>query len=89
MIEADVLTPLSERISGPFNGCFVATYAIAAPGGFLAYAKLCGRRPKNVWSCKACAKVGSKLSESAEAAVLQAEVRARESIDYRIQQGYL
>lgn len=89
MSEPDTLTPLSERISGPFKGCFVATYAVAAPGGFLAYAKLCGRAPESVWSCDAFAKVGSKLSESPEAAVIQAEARARESIDHRVQQGYM
>jgi len=49
MSEPDMLTPLSERVSGPFKGCFVATYAVAAPGGFVAYAKLCGRSPENVW----------------------------------------
>jgi hypothetical protein len=69
-----------ERISGPFNGFYIASYASESAGpSFFAYAKICRGKPENYWDAHCCAKVsGEQLHPTAQAAIAEAEHRARE-----------
>ena len=71
-----------ERISGPFNGFYIASYAGESGSptpSFFAYAKICRGRPENYWDAHCCAKIpGEQLHQSAQAAIAEAEKRARE-----------
>lgn len=66
-----------ERVTGPYCGFFVAAYAVESGGSFYGYAKICRRKPHDVWGCAAFDKVTAPASASAEGAVLLAERRAR------------
>ena len=70
-----------ERISGPFNGFYIASYASESAGpspSFFAYAKICRGRPDNYWDAHCCAKIaGEQLHPTAVAAIAEAEQRAR------------
>jgi hypothetical protein len=70
-----------EKISGPYNGFYIASYASesAVPGSsFFAYAKICRGKPENYWDAHFCAKVsGERLHPTAQAAIAEAERRAR------------
>lgn len=69
-----------ERISGPFNGFYIASYAGESGGPtptFFAYAKICRGRPENYWDAHCCAKIpGERLHPTAQAAIAEAEQRA-------------
>jgi hypothetical protein len=71
-----------ERISGPFNGFYIATYAGESGGpaaSFFAYAKICRGKPENYWDAHCCAKVsGEHLHPTAQQAISEAERRARD-----------
>jgi hypothetical protein len=71
-----------ERISGPFNGFFIATYACETGGpgpNWLGYSKICRGRPDNYWDAHCCAKVsGERIHDSPQEALLEAERRAWE-----------
>lgn len=71
-----------ERISGPFNGFYIATYAGESGGpspSFFAYSKICRGKPQNYWDAHCCAKLsGERLHPTAAAAVNELERRARE-----------
>jgi len=38
-----------QRISGPFDGFYIATYTTQSPLGHLAFSKACTQRPAHVW----------------------------------------
>jgi hypothetical protein len=72
-----------ERISGPFNGFYIASYAGESSGptpGFFAYAKICrGDKPESYWDAHSCAKIpGDALHPTAQRAIAEAEKLARE-----------
>jgi hypothetical protein len=71
-----------ERITGPYNGFYIATYASESAGpspSFFAYAKICRGKPENYWDAHCCAKIsGEQLHLTANAAIAEAERRARE-----------
>ena len=71
-----------ERISGPFNGFYIAAYATDASGTgshYLGYAKVCRGRPDNYWEAHCCAKVcGQHIHTTPYAAMNEAERIARE-----------
>ena len=71
-----------ERISGPFNGFYIASYAGESGGPsptFFAYAKICRGKPANYWDAHCCAKIpGEQLHPTAQQAIAEAEKRARE-----------
>jgi len=70
-----------EKISGPYNGFYIASYASesAVPGPtFFAQAKICRGKPENYWDAHFCAKVpGEQVHPTARAAIAEAERRAR------------
>jgi len=71
-----------ERITGPFNGFYIASYAGESGGPtptFFAYAKICRGKPENYWDAHCCAKIsGEQLHPTAHAAIAEAEKRARD-----------
>ncbi|MEJ6023345.1 hypothetical protein [Ramlibacter sp. PS4R-6] len=71
-----------ERITGPFNGFYIASYAGESGGltpSFYAYAKICRGKPDNYWDAHCCAKIpGEQLHPTAQRAIAEAEKRARE-----------
>jgi hypothetical protein len=70
-----------ERITGPFNGFYIATYAAQAGDAgrsFLAYAKICRGKPDNYWDAHCCAKISTERAhDNAHDALHEAELRAR------------
>ena len=81
-----------ERITGPYNGFYIASYAGESGGpspSFFAYAKICRGKPENYWDAHCCAKLpGEQLHPTAQAAIAEAEKRAlkhtRELASYAI-----
>ena len=71
-----------ERISGPFNGFYIVTYASSTGGpgvNYLGYSKICRGRPDNYWGAHSCANVvGMQIHTSAHAAMDEAEKHARD-----------
>lgn len=84
----DPLDPLSERISGPYHGYYVAAYAIPAEEGFFGYAKVFNSPVDDIWRCNAVLKVGGDFARSSESAVDQVELQARDTIRSAKQQGF-
>lgn len=84
-----LLESLSERISGPYHGYYIAAYAVPAKEGFFGYAKVCNEPLGDIWQCKAIRKVGCDLAPSAESAVDKVEIQARDMIRSARQQGLL
>jgi hypothetical protein len=70
-----------QRISGPYDGFYIATYASESGGpspAFHAYAKICRGKPENYWDAHCCAKIAvERLHPTARAAIAEAEDRAR------------
>lgn len=85
MLEPELLASLKESLLGPIEGCYVAAYAVSAPGGYLAYAKICSRPPRDIWSCNAIDKVASQLKSTPDLAIEQVEQRAVRTIKHRVQ----
>lgn len=71
-----------ERISGPFLSCFVAAYSVESDEGYLGFAKLCTEQPDDVWECKALRKVSVGPCSTPEAAIEEAERKARVYLAY-------
>jgi hypothetical protein len=72
-----------EKITGPINGFYVASYAIeiAGSGRFSAYAKVCSRPPESYWEARCIFKLfGGEDHPSAEAALAWANLAARAQI---------
>ena len=67
----------AERITGPYEGFFVAAYAVESSGAFHGYAKICAGRPKDVWDCTACDKIAGPASTTPDDALVRAEECAR------------
>ena len=71
-----------ERITGPYNGFYIATYAGDAGGpglNYLGYSKICRGRPDNYWDAHCCAKICGELTHrTADEALAEAERKARE-----------
>lgn len=71
-----------ERISGPFNGFYIASYAGESGGpspSFYAYAKICRGKPENYWDAHCCAKIPAEQPHpTAQRAIAAAEKLARE-----------
>jgi hypothetical protein len=71
-----------ERVTGPFNGFYIATYASETGGPqprYLGYSKICRGRPENYWDAHCCAKIsGERFHSTPHEAVVDAERRAWE-----------
>lgn len=72
-----------EKIVGPIDGFYVASYAApAADGsGYTSYAKICGRPPADYWTAQCLFKLfGGEHHASAEAALAMVDLLARDQI---------
>ena len=71
-----------ERISGPYNGFYIVSYACKTLGSgesFLGYSKICRDKPDNYWEAHCFAKIaGEQLHSNAQDAVTEVERQARE-----------
>lgn len=66
----------AERITGPVNGFYVASYACLVPesGQYLGYAKVCLQPPPSYWEAQCCAKFcGDTVAWAPQAALDSAE----------------
>jgi len=64
----DVATGTEIITASPFQGYYVAAYAVPTVDGYLAFAKICSTEPNDVWQCKAVSKVaGAPASDQATA----------------------
>lgn len=70
-----------ERITGPWNGIFIAAYTAQLDGQYYGYAKLCNVPPLDVWSAKALAKVAAAPRSGGAQAMRAAENRALQIIN--------
>lgn len=65
-----------ERVTGPWNGMFIAAYSAELGGRFYGYAKLCDVPPPDVWSAKALVKVTAAPRSGGAQAMRAAENKA-------------
>lgn len=66
-----------ERVSGPFHGYFLASYAVRWLEGYVGYVKICAAPPTSVWECDARQKVSSQMCDRDEDALDAAELIAK------------
>jgi hypothetical protein len=73
---------IMERISGPFNGFYIASCACKTVGpgeSFLGYSKICRDKPDNYWEAHCFAKIaGEQVHPNPRDAVVDVERQARE-----------
>lgn len=73
-----------ERISGPHQGFYIASYACDAgadDGSFLGYAKICRRRPGSYWDANCLLKLSGKAFHAdGERALAEAEAHAQQHL---------
>jgi hypothetical protein len=70
---------LSERVRGPIDGFYLASYALATAGGHVAYTKICTEPGPDAWSCRGLHKTFGTGSDAA-AALDMAEAAALERL---------
>jgi hypothetical protein len=66
-----------ERVSGPWEGLYVACYTTLLDGRFNAYAKIYAARPADAWAPDPLLKVGTAAFDEEAAALEAAELHAR------------
>ena len=72
-----------ERITGPHQGFYIASYAseTGGAGGYLGYAKICRRRPESYWDANCLVKMcGEGLHADPTQALDEAQQRALEQL---------
>jgi hypothetical protein len=72
-----------ERITGPHQGFYIASYAseTGGAGGYLGYAKICRRRPESYWDANCLVKMcGEGLHADPAQALDEARQRALEQL---------
>ena len=79
-----------DRVTGPFEGHFVASSATEIGGRYLGFAKVCCQRPGSFWLATLCEEpgccahlCGGGLFDTAEAAVASAQLMARNHLRSR------
>ena len=73
-----------EKIAGPINGFYIATYAWPSTNGkwYSSYAKICRRKPASDWGAQCIFKLfGGENHASTAAALATANMVARDSIE--------
>lgn len=83
-----------DRVTGPFDGYFVASSANEISGRYLGFAKVCCSRPGSFWLATLCEEpgccahlCGGGLFDTPEAAMASAELLARGHIRGRVPVG--
>lgn len=59
----------AQRISGPYEGYYVASYAVPFGQGHVAFAKICQEQPNDVWNCMHVDRVAGSPATSPAAAL--------------------
>ena len=83
-----------DRVTGPFEGHYVASSATAIGGRYLGFAKVCCQRPSSFWLATLCEEpgccahlCGGGLFDTAEAAVASAQLMAQNHLRSRAANG--
>lgn len=61
-----------ERVTGPFDGVYIAAYTTELDGLFFGYAKLCKARPANPWVAQTILKTTTPNGWTREVDALEA-----------------
>lgn len=61
-----------ERVTGPWEGIYVAAYTTELDGHFYGYAKLCTSRPSDMWSVHVMLKITARRGYFFETDALEA-----------------
>jgi hypothetical protein len=73
-----------ERITGPHQGFYIASYACetgASGDRYLGYAKICRRRPESYWDASCLVKIcGERLHGDTGQALVEAEAQAMQQL---------
>lgn len=73
-----------EAVVGPVFGFWFACYTVRDADGYYGYAKLCARRPADIWHTPdAVVKVGSGPHAMPERALLGVVTQARQQVERR------
>lgn len=79
-----------DRVTGPFDGHFVASSASEIGGRYLGFAKVCCQRPRSFWLATLCEGAGccahlcgGGLFDTPEAALASAELMAQNHLRNR------
>lgn len=79
-----------DRVTGPFDGHFVASCASEIGGRYLGFAKVCCQRPRSFWLATLCEEpgccahlCGGGLFDTPEAALASAELMAQNHLRNR------
>ena len=80
-----------DRVTGPFDGHFVASSASEIGGRYLGFAKVCCQRPRSFWLATLCEEpgccahlCGGGLFDTPEAALASAELMAQNHLRNRV-----
>ena len=80
-----------DRVTGPFDGHFVASSATEIGGRYLGFAKVCCQRPRSFWLATLCEEpgccahlCGGGLFDTADAALASAELIAQQHLRSRV-----
>lgn len=79
-----------DRVTGPFDGHYVASSATELGGRYLGFAKVCCQRPRSFWLATLCEDpgccahlCGGGLFDTPEAALASAELMAQNHLRHR------
>jgi hypothetical protein len=83
-----------DRVTGPFEGHYVASSATDIGGRYLGFAKVCCQRPSSFWLATLCEEpgccahlCGGGLFDTPEAAVASAQLMAQNHLRSRAASG--
>lgn len=68
---------ITERVSGSWNGVYVAAYVTLFDGIFYGYAKLFANEPQDMWIERPVLKLGTKGFDTLAAVLEEAERRGK------------
>ena len=74
------LEPGLERVSGPYQGFFLASYSVRCDLAYVGYTKICRTQPVDIWDCAAATKVASLPCDTEIDAVDSADEIAKQLI---------
>lgn len=74
------LEPGLERVSGPYQGFFLASYSVRCDLAYVGYTKICRTQPVDIWDCTAATKVASLPCDTEIDAVDAADEIAKQVI---------
>jgi hypothetical protein len=80
-ITSSVSGVVTERIAGPYEGYYVASYVVPFEQGYIAFASICIEHPQDVWQCNPVDRVAGSPAASPAAALDAVWLMASKVID--------